>query len=118
MSNMDFPVTKGVLNEDVIARDEMEDNLDDYTSNSKYVTLAMSKFPNLQTLVPHRTGLTEGVPMAMISHPSAASHSNPRNSARQPGNLPSIRPVHPLISNFRRLVQRRTSRGINVTQSL
>jgi hypothetical protein len=48
MSNMDFPVTKGVLNEDIIARDEMEDNLDDYTSNSKYVTLAMSKFPNLQ----------------------------------------------------------------------
>ena len=47
-SNMDFRVTKGVLDEDIIARGEMEDNRDDYTSNSTYATLAKSKFENLQ----------------------------------------------------------------------
>jgi len=47
-SNMDFRVTKGVLDEDIIARGEMEDNRDDYTSNSTYATLAKSKFPNLE----------------------------------------------------------------------
>ena len=56
--------------------------------------------------------------MATISQRSAESHSIERNSERQPGSRPSVKPRHPLISSFRRLVHLRTSRGKSTSQSL
>ena len=47
-SNTDFLVMKEALDGDIVVRGEMEDNRDDYTSNSTYATCPVSISPNLQ----------------------------------------------------------------------
>lgn len=58
------------------------------------------------------------LPIAMMLHRSAASHSNAPNSARHPGRRPSVKFRQPLMSSFLRLVHLRTWRGNSVNQSL
>ena len=113
LCSRDFLPGREVSSVGIIVRDGEGGNRVYCTSATMYVNSEGMRFPNLLL-----DGEMDGVPIEIMSQPSAAIHSSACNSARHPGSAPSIRFRHPLISNFFKLVHLSTSLGISVSQSL